>query len=520
MGKRSFDEAADLAKQEKKRRKKEKKDRKEALRYEDITPSSTDVTSTSTPVPEERDNDGSAYVQNATLTSLPQGEIDDFHTTNSIAIKDPRKSNVRPILAFPQLPTELYSQFASFFTSYPAPTSVQSSTWPHLLSSRDVVGVAETGSGKTLAFGLPLVTRVASLSKKKNIRAVVIAPTRELAIQVYEQIAALCALSLGTKAACIYGGTNKDEQRDSLKRANIIVATPGRLKDFMSDGTVSLSKTRYLVLDEADRMLDKGFEEDIKQIISEMPKPPKRQTAMFTATWPKSIRELASKFMEDPVRITIGQPQGSSDEPNSELRANPRIKQIVEVIDPLQKQERLFQLLKQHTAGPKQHDRILIFCLYKKEAARVEETLSRRGFSVAGIHGDLSQTARIAALSSFKTGRTNLLVATDVAARGLDIPDVKVVINNTFPLTVEDYVHRIGRTGRAGQDGLSVTLFTEHEKALAGGLVNVLKGAGQEVPKGLLQWGLTVKKKQHDSYGAFFKEDLEGKTATKVTFDD
>ena len=516
MSKHGLDEAGQAAKQDKKRRKKE---RKEALKYEDITPSSTDVTSASTPVPEEQE-DVKTYTQSASLTSLPDSEVDSFYKDESVQITDPQSTSLRPILSFSQLPTELFAQFSSLFSSFPKPTSIQSAAWPHLFSSRDVVGIAETGSGKTLAFGLPLVVRISSLQKKKGIRAVVIAPTRELAIQVFEHIQSICKLAQGVKAACIYGGTNKDEQRASLKKANILVATPGRLKDFMSDGTVSLSETRYLVLDEADRMLDKGFEEDIKQIISEMPKPPERQTAMFTATWPKTIRDLAATFMSSPARITIGQPIGSSDEPNSELRANPRIKQIVEVIDPYNKQDRLFQLLKQHTAGPKKNDRILIFCLYKKEASRVEETLSRRGFSVAGIHGDLSQSSRIAALTAFKSGRTNLLVATDVAARGLDIPEVKVVINNTFPLTAEDYVHRIGRTGRAGKDGLSVTLFTEHDKPLAGGLINVLKGAGQPVPEELLKFGTTVKKKQHDAYGAFFKEDMQGKTATKVTFDD
>jgi ATP-dependent RNA helicase DBP3 len=321
-------------------------------------------------------------------------------------------------------------------------------------------------------------------------------------------------------SAVVYGGTNKDSQRQTLANANIIVATPGRLKDFMSDGTISLSKVRFLVLDEADRMLDKGFEDDIKQIVSSMPKAGKRQTAMFTATWPASVRKLAATFMKDPVRISIGQQPEGRDEPDGELRANPRIKQIVEVIDPFAKQERLIQLLKQHTAGSKKNDRILIFALYKKEASRVEETLSRRGFNVAGIHGDLSQSARESALAAFKFGKVNMLVATDVAARGLDIPEVKVVINNTFPLTAEDYVHRIGRTGRAGKDGLAITLFTEHDKALAGGLVNVLKGAGQSVPEELLKFGTTVKKRQHDAYGAFFKEDRGDKKATKVKFDD
>jgi ATP-dependent RNA helicase DBP3 len=350
------------------------------------------------------------------------------------------------------------------------------------------------------------------------VRAAVIAPTRELAIQVFEQLELVAkASSAGLKAVCIYGGTNKDEQRKTLKDANIIVATPGRLKDFMSDGSIDLSKVRYLVLDEADRMLDKGFEDDIKEIISQTPSSKKRQTAMFTATWPKTIREIAATFMTSPAKITIGR---TEDEDSGELRANPRINQTVEVVDGAIKEQRLLQLLKEHQTGKKSDDRILVFCLYKKEAQRIERFIRSRGLRVAGIHGDMSQRDRIASLEAFKSGKVSLLVATDVAARGLDIPNVKLVINVTFPLTAEDYVHRIGRTGRAGADGKAITFFTEQDKGLAGALVNVLKAAKQDVPEELLRFGTTVKKKQHDSYGAFYKEAEEGKMATKITFDD
>ena len=349
----------------------------------------------------------------------------------------------------------------------------------------------------------------------------IITPTRELAIQVYEQLNKLCKTSSVSKlkAACIYGGTNKDEQRRSLKDTNIIVATPGRLKDFMSDRTIDVSKTRYLVLDEADRMLDKGFEDDIKHIVAHMPGSKKRQTAMFTATWPKSIRELAATFMTQPVKITIGRDDADD---SGELRANARIVQKVEVIDGALKQQRLLQLLKEYTAGRKKNDRILVFCLYKKEAERIENFIHSRGFNVAGIHGDMSQSARIHSLESFKSGSTTILVATDVAARGLDIPEVKLVINVTFPLTAEDYVHRIGRTGRAGKDGLAITMFTEQDKPLAGALINVLKKAGQDVPENLLKFGTTVKKKVHSEYGNFYREAEEGEKteATKITFDD
>lgn len=333
--------------------------------------------------------------------------------------------------------------------------------WPSLLSGRDAIGVAETGSGKTLAFGVPCVRYIQALPKhkRKGVKAVIVSPTRELAVQIYDQLVILAGPA-GLGVVCVYGGVPKPPQIEALRTASIVVATPGRLNDLVGEGTCDLSNADYVVLDEADRMLDKGFEEPIRQIITQCPK--KRQTLMFTATWPPSVRELASTFMVSPVKITIG------DNVSGELRANVRIKQVVEVVDPRAKEQRLIQLLRQYQSGKNKEDRILVFCLYKKEATRIEQFIQRSGFRVGGIHGDLSQDKRTAALAAFKDGKVPLLVATDVAARGLDIPAVKVVINVTFPLTAEDYVHRIGRTGRAGQDGLAVTFFTEHDKGLSG----------------------------------------------------
>jgi ATP-dependent RNA helicase DBP3 len=509
MGKRSHEDGQ-LTIEERKRL---KKSRKEALKLEDITPPATDVTQT--PNPEVQED---SYSQHPGLTALPQDEIDGFLKSEAIQVNDPRSSGLRAITSFSFLAPSVSTDYLNAFKTFSAPSSIQATTWPYLLSERDVVGIAETGSGKTLAFGLPLVVRLSCLKKKRGVRAVVIAPTRELAIQVFEQIHGLMKIaSSSLKAVCIYGGVSKDDQRRSLSSANIIVATPGRLKDFMSDGSADVSKVKYLVLDEADRMLDKGFEDDIKEIVGQMPSSKKRQTAMFTATWPKSIRELASTFMNEPVRITIGR---TETEDSGELRANPRIKQTVEVVEQHAKETRLLQLLSQMQKGNKSKHRILVFCLYKKEALRIERFIRSRGFRVAGIHGDMSQRDRIASLEAFKKADVSLLVATDVAARGLDIPNVKAVINVTFPLTAEDYVHRIGRTGRAGADGVSITMFTEQDKGLAGGLINVLKAANQEVPEALLRFGTTVKKKQHEAYGAFFKEADEGKTATKITFND
>jgi ATP-dependent RNA helicase DBP3 len=208
------------------------------------------------------------------------------------------------------------------------------------------------------------------------------------------------------------------------------VATPGRLNDLLREESVSLSKVRFLVLDEADRMLDKGFEQDIREIVAAAAPKKKRQLVMFTATWPTAIRSLAESFTTDPVTISIG--GGLS----NDLRANARITQTVEVVKPYDKEARLIALLRQHNGGNK--DKILIFCLYKKEATRIERFIRSKGFKVAGIHGDMNQTERFKSLNAFKSGEVALLVATDVAARGLDIPAVKLVLNVTFPLTVED----------------------------------------------------------------------------------
>jgi ATP-dependent RNA helicase DBP3 len=408
------------------------------------------------------DATSASYTENAELAQLPQSDIDAFLTKNTMTIDDPKPTarKLRPIINFKYLPTTDESQRAPF-ANFAAPTPIQAATWPFLLSGRDMVGVAETGSGKTLAFGVPCVRFISSIpkDKRRGIKAVIVSPTRELAVQIYDQLVAL-ATPAGLSVVCVYGGVPKDPQVAACRKAHIVVATPGRLNDLIGDGSADLSKAEYVVLDEADRMLDKGFEEAIRQIISQTPK--KRQTLMFTATWPPSVRDLASTFMGSPVRITIG------DNVSGELRANVRIKQLVEVVDPRAKEQRLLQLLKQYQSGKNKDDRILVFCLYKKEAMRIENFIRMKGFRVGGIHGDLSQEKRSASLAAFKEGQVPLLVATDVAARGLDIPAVKLVINVTFPLTAEDYVHRIGRTGRAGKEGLAITLFTEHDKGLSG----------------------------------------------------
>lgn len=461
-----------------------------------------------------------AYCENPALTALSQSEIDIFLSKNSINITDPSASTaLRPIIKFSHLPEGGISP-KSIFATFKKPTPIQSAAWPFLLSGRDVVGVAETGSGKTLAYGIPCIRSITASSQvstsRSRAKAVIVSPTRELAVQIHSQIEQLVATS-SLSTVCVYGGVSKDQQRAALKKAHVIVATPGRLNDLINEGAADLGSVNYLVLDEADRMLDKGFEEEVRKIISTTPAEG-RQTLMFTATWPPSVRELASKFMTCPVHISIG-----ADNPTGELRANISIRQVVEVVDIVNKQQRLLQILKQHQGSAQsENDRILVFCLYKKEAARIESFLRQRGLKVSGIHGDMGQSARQCSLDSFRNGTCPLLIATDVAARGLDIPSVKLVVNVTFPLTVEDYVHRIGRTGRAGAEGLAITMFTQHDKAHAGALINVLRAAGQEVPEELLRFGTTVKKREHEAYGGFYKDiGLGGKKeGTKIRFDD
>ncbi|KAL8968459.1 MAG: hypothetical protein Q9197_004869 [Variospora fuerteventurae] len=457
------------------------------------------------------------YEEDKGLTTLSDTEIHSFLSSNFIAIKDPSSATpLRPIIKFSYLPK---SSQSPAFSTFKAPTAIQAAAWPFLLSGRDVIGIAETGSGKTLAFGIPCIRSVSSSPSarktKAPARAVIISPTRELAVQIHTQIEQL-ATPASLESVCVYGGVPKDPQRLALSTAHIVVATPGRLQDLIDEGSADLSQVQYLVLDEADRMLEKGFDDAIRKIVSTVPPTAHgRQTLMFTATWPESVRELAATFMAQPVRITIGE-----DNADGELRANTRIEQRVEVVDPRGKEVRMLQIIKKHQSGQSKNDRVLVFCLYKKEATRVEGFLRSKGLRVAGIHGDLSQGAREAALAGFKKGECPLLVATDVAARGLDIPHVKLVLNVTFPLTVEDYVHRIGRTGRAGAQGLAITLFTEHDKAQSGALINVLKAAGQPVPEELLNFGTTVKKKGHDAYGAFYKDTKDSKGSTKIKFDD
>ncbi|KAL4279886.1 hypothetical protein GQ457_03G022210 [Hibiscus cannabinus] len=394
------------------------------------------------------------------------------------------------------------------------PSPIQAHAWPFLLDGRDFIGIAKTGSGKTLAFGVPAMMHVLNKrngksSKGRNPLCLVLSPTRELAEQIFN---VLCnaGQACDVKSVCLYGGTSKGPQISSLKSGvDIVIGTPGRLKDLMNMEVLRLNEVSFVVLDEADRMLDMGFEEDVRFILGKTCSA--RQMVMFSATWPAAVHRLAQEYMDpNPVKVVIG---------SEDLAANHDVMQIVEVLDDRARYERLTALLKKYHES--QRNRVLVFVLYQAEADRIENMLKRSGWNVVSIHGRKAQSDRTKALSLFKKGSCPLMVATDVAARGLDIPDVEVVINYSFPLTTEDYVHRIGRTGRAGRKGVAHTFFTQQNKGLAGELVNVLKEAGQVVPPALLKFGTHVKKKESKLYGAHFKEiAADAPKATKITFDD
>mmetsp|Transcript_5819 Transcript_5819/g.6021 ORF Transcript_5819/g.6021 Transcript_5819/m.6021 type:complete len:466 (+) Transcript_5819:197-1594(+) len=462
-------------------------------------------------------NDTQQYRQEHNLVITPEDVSDHYKPLSSFTYLEPSLQDYCP---------DVINYLKA--KNFPHPSPIQSQCWPILLTGRDAIGIAATGSGKTLAFLIPALLLMAkenrvgilNSSQRGNSiprpRMLILAPTRELAMQSHQVILEIG----GVKGACIYGGVPKPAQKTEL-RANggvdVVVATPGRLEDLLEENALSLSEIRYLVLDEADRMLDDGFEPAIRRIIAKCPSNsstdgrPGRQTVMFSATWPEEIRALAETFLKpNAIRVTVG---------SEELSANHRVQQIVECIDARNKDRRLMELLANYHKSRK--NRCLIFVLYKREAASLQSTLNSRGYNVTAIHGDMNQNDRTAALAEFKSGRIPLLIATDVAARGLDIPQVEYVLNYSFPLTVEDYVHRIGRTGRGGATGISHTFFTDFDKGLAGALVGVLQDANQPVPQEIYQYPLVTKKKQSKLYGDFGpKTELAGKKATKITFDD
>ncbi len=319
------------------------------------------------------------------------------------------------------------------------PTPIQQQVIPGALEGKDVVGIAQTGTGKTLAFGIPMIQRIAA-SKHQGL---ILVPTRELAIQVEDALRQIGA-PLGLRTVVIIGGTSQHPQVNALKRnPHIVIATPGRLVDLMNQGIYKLDRVKNITLDEADRMLDVGFLPEIKRILKTMPKD--RQTMLFSATMPNSISSLASEFMKIPLRIEIA-PQGTSAE---------NIKQQVFIIPKNNKTRLMDSLLQQY-----KEDKFLIFSRTKHGAKRIARDIRNMGHTATEIHSNRTQAQRKKALDGFTSGKFRIMVATDIASRGIDVKDIGVVLNFDLPENSEDYVHRIGRTGRAGKHGKAISFVT------------------------------------------------------------
>ena len=364
------------------------------------------------------------------------------------------------------------------------PSTIQAQTWPIALLGSDLVAVAKTGSGKTLGFLLPAFKQVADKAVKANRPLVlVLAPTRELAVQIEVECQKFAKIQ-GVTSVCLYGGVPIPPQKAALaKGPHVVIATPGRICDLMNQGACEVKDCSYVVLDEADRMLDMGFEPQITQIFSKLPSVDKRQTLLFSATWPKNVRKMAAKFMRAGAYQIFA--QGGED---AELHANKAVSQLFVQSQDDEKDAKLWKILQDlpETA------RVVIFANTKRRVDYLQKALWDEGLGTCSIHGDKQQAERDASLKMFVKGERPLMIATDVAARGLDIKGVTHVINFDMARDVESYVHRIGRTGRAGELGASITFWNpDYDKECTPALIKLARDAQQPVPDWLLKYEST-----------------------------
>jgi superfamily II DNA/RNA helicase len=415
------------------------------------------------------------YHEHPAVTARSPLEVQQYFAMSEITVNG--RNIPKPIIHFNEASFPEYIMSVIRMQNWTTPTPIQAQGWPIALSGRDMVGIAQTGSGKTLAFLLPAIVHINHqpyLQHGDGPICLVLVPTRELAQQVSD-VASLFSASSNVRHVCVYGGSPKGPQiRDLERGAEICIATPGRLIDLLEDGKTNLRRTTYLVLDEADRMLDMGFEPQIRKIVEQVR--PDRQTLMWSATWPKEVRTLSEEFLKDYIQINVGALQ---------VHANHNILQIVDVCNEEEKPYKLSRLLVEIMAEAE--NKTLIFVETKRRADELTSRMRREGWPALCIHGDKSQPERDHVLHEFRSGHATILVATDVAARGLDVDDIKYVINFDYPNSSEDYVHRIGRTARASKRGTSYTFFTIANAKQAKDLIGVLTEAHQQINPKLIQ---------------------------------
>ncbi|KAK9539960.1 hypothetical protein VZT92_002439 [Zoarces viviparus] len=415
------------------------------------------------------------YQEHPDATRRPPQEVELYRRNKEVTVKG--RDIPKPIIQFHEAAFPSYVMEVIVKQNWTDPTPIQSQGWPVALSGKDMVGIAQTGSGKTLAYLLPAIVHIQHqpfLEHGDGPICLVLAPTRELAQQV-QQVAAEYGRASRLKSTCIYGGAPKGPQiRDLERGVEICIATPGRLIDFLECGKTNLRRCTYLVLDEADRMLDMGFEPQIRKIVEQIR--PDRQTLMWSATWPKEVRQLAEDFLKDYVQINIGALQ---------LSANHNILQIVDVCNDMEKEDKLIRLLEEIMS--EKENKTIIFVETKRRCDEITRRMRRDGWPAMGIHGDKSQQERDWVLNEFRYGKAPILIATDVASRGLDVEDVKFVINYDYPNSSEDYIHRIGRTARSQKTGTAYTFFTPNNMKQASDLISVLREANQAINPKLIQ---------------------------------
>ncbi|GAB2851144.1 DEAD/DEAH box helicase [Pseudoduganella ginsengisoli] len=353
---------------------------------------------------------------------------------------------------------------------YVYPTPIQAQAIPIVLKGRDVMGAAQTGTGKTAGFSLPIIQLLlahanSSMSPARHpVRALILTPTRELAVQVAENVQAYSQFT-PLRTCVVFGGMDMKPQTEALRRGvEIVIATPGRLLDHVEQKNISLAQVQMLVMDEADRMLDMGFLPDLQRIINLLPK--QRQNLMFSATFSPEIKKLANSFLTDPVTVEVARSNATAD----------RVTQVVYKVQEDHKRDLVAHLLRQ-----RELKQVIVFSNTKIGASRLARGLEQEGMKASAIHGDKTQQERMAALEAFKKGEIDILVATDVAARGLDISDLPCVINFDLPYNAEDYVHRIGRTGRAGASGDAISIYSDKDERLLADIEKLIK---QTIPRG------------------------------------
>ncbi|XP_012283801.1 probable ATP-dependent RNA helicase DDX43 isoform X2 [Orussus abietinus] len=390
-----------------------------------------------------------------------------FESETELKIPNPIETFEQAFHDYPEILSEIQKQ------GFEKPSPIQSQAWPILLSGKDLIGVAQTGTGKTLAFLLPALIHIdgqtTPRSDRKGPNVLVMAPTRELALQIEKEVSKYSYR--GIKAVCLYGGGSRKDQIDVVgKGVQIVIATPGRLNDLVQTDVLDVTSVTYLVLDEADRMLDMGFEPQIRKTLLDVR--PDRQTVMTSATWPQGVRRLAQSYMKDPLQVFVG---------SLDLAAVHSVTQKVYIIDEEEKTNMLHDFFRRMEPDEK----VIVFFGKKARVDDLSSELALTGVNCQSIHGGRDQSDREQALEDIKSGCVRILLATDVASRGIDIEDITHVLNYDFPRDIEEYVHRVGRTGRAGRTGESISFMTRKDWSHAKELISILEEASQEVPQEL-----------------------------------